>query len=142
MKITDSKGVFPMLAGEMVEFIETVSKNFRQSYMNEVNLLVDQKVLDAIIVDFVNYIALSQCIDLALYIEDLQKPDQNAEHNWVLDCGLIKRIIITKSSQYKKNGICKSVMRNCHMNDIAKPFEEKDAQIIVDDMVVYIFEQL
>ena len=144
MKTTDTKGAYPMRALEMVEFIESAARNFRESYMNEVNtsLVVDQKVLDAVIVDFVNYIAVSQCIDLALYTEDLQKTDRNKERDWFLDFGLTKKIITSKVEKYKMSGICKSVMRNSHMNDISKNFEEKDANTIVDDLIGYIFEQL
>lgn len=144
MKTTDTKGAYPMRALEMVEFIESAARNFRESYMNEVNtsLVVDQKVLDAVVVDFVNYIALSQCIDLALYTEDLQKTDRNKERDWFLDFDLTKQIITSNAEKYEANGVCKSVMRNSHMNGISKKFEDKDANTIVDDMVVYIFEQM
>lgn len=79
---------------------------------------------------------------MALYTEDLQKTDRNKERDWFLDFGLTKKIITSKVEKYKMSGICKSVMRNSHMNDISKNFEEKDANTIVDDMVEYIFEQL
>lgn len=144
MKTTDTKGAYPMRPLEMVEFIESAARNFRESYMNEVNIsqVVDQKILDAVVVDFVNYIALSQCIDFALHTKDLQKSSKNQERDWYLDFGLTKQILTSNAEKYKANGICKSVMRNRHMNDISKNFEDKDANTIVDDMVVYIFEQL
>ena len=65
MKTTDTKGAYSMRALEMVEFVDSAARNFRKSYMNEVNTMLDiqQDVLDAIIVDFVNSVAVSQCID-------------------------------------------------------------------------------
>ena len=144
MKTTDTKGAYPMRPLEMVEFIESAARNFRESYMNEVNTsqVIDQKILDAVVVDFVNYIALSQCIDFALYTKDLQKSSKNQERDWYLDFGLTKQILTSNAEKFKSNGSCESVMRNRHINDISKNFEDKDANTIVDDMVVCIFEQL
>ncbi len=144
MKTTDTKGAYPMRALEMVEFVDSAARNFRKSYMNEVNTMLDiqQDVLDAIIVDFVNSVAVSQCIDYALYTEDLQKADRNQERDWYLDFDLTKDILRSRAENYKHKGVCKSVMRNNHMNSVQKEFADETANKIVDDMVNYIFEQL
>ncbi len=109
MKTTDTKGTYPMRALEMVEFIDSAARNFRKSYMNEVNTMLDieQDVLDAIIVDFVNRVAASQCIDYALYTEDLQKADRNQERDWHLNFDLTKRILRSRAENYKHEGASK-----------------------------------
>lgn len=40
MKTTDTKGAYPMRALEMVEFVDSAARNFRESYMNEVNTML------------------------------------------------------------------------------------------------------
>lgn len=144
MKTTDIKGAFSMRALEMVEFLDSAARNFRKSYMNEANTMlgIEQDVLDAIVVDFINSIAASQCIDYALYTEDLQKADRNQERDWYLDFKLTKDILRSRAEKYKCEGICKSVMTNNHMNNVQKEFANETANMIVDDMVNYIFEQL
>lgn len=144
MKTTDTNGVCPMGALEMVEFVESAAINFRKSYMNEANTIlnIEQDVLNAIVVDFVNTIAVSQCINYVLYTEDLQKADINQERNWYLDFDMTKKILRNNAEKYKSKGVRKSVMINRHMNNVGKKFTDETANKIVDDMVNYIFEQL
>ena len=53
--------------------LESVKRN---SHMNEYkNEKVSQETVDAILVDFVNFLAGSQCIDLALYTKDLKNEE-------------------------------------------------------------------
>lgn len=46
----------------------------RNSHMNEIkNEDINQKQLDAAIVDYINYIGVRNCVDYALYTSDLKK---------------------------------------------------------------------
>ena len=136
MKTTDTKGAYSMRALEMVEFVDSAARGFRKAYMKKAN--IEQEIFDAIIVDFVNSVAASQCIDYALYTEDLEKADRNQERWYLLDFELTKRIIRETAENYKKEGVCESVMRNNHMNDVKKEFADETANKIIDDMVKYV----
>lgn len=144
MKTTDTKGAYPMAAIDVVEFIDSAVREFRKSYINTANtsLEVNTDVLDAIIVDFVNNLAISQGVDYALYTIDLQSPDKNSENNWYLNFSFIKFFLRKWAEKYKKSGVYKSVMRNAHMNNVRKKFSDETANKIVDDIVNYILEQL
>jgi len=50
-------------------------KSLVNNYMNEVELgeLVDQRIIDAVLVDFINYLGSIQGVDFGLYTEDLLK---------------------------------------------------------------------
>ncbi len=47
----------------------------RNNHMNDIKSdeLIDQRVIDAVLVDFINFIAAKHCIDYALYTSDLRK---------------------------------------------------------------------
>lgn len=47
----------------------------RNRHMNEIEQgeLVQQRIIDAVLVDFVNFVASSRCIDYGLYVQDLQQ---------------------------------------------------------------------
>ena len=38
---------------------------------------IKQKVIDAMLVDFINYVALSQCMDLGLYTHHIKEMEQH-----------------------------------------------------------------
>jgi hypothetical protein len=70
--------------GEMLDYITGCAKDYRleckesiirNSHMNELDesdFDIDQKYIDAILVDFVNYIGAEQCLDWGLYTKDLK----------------------------------------------------------------------
>lgn len=47
----------------------------RNSHMNEVRRvdLIKQPVIDAVLVDFINFVASKHCVDYSLYTKDLEK---------------------------------------------------------------------
>jgi hypothetical protein len=53
--------------------IKSIDKN---SHMHELQAWdhVDQLVVDAVLVDFINHIAARHCVDYALYTKDLEQP--------------------------------------------------------------------
>lgn len=82
-----------MTRGELVKLIDETMRLYRangildsvkrNSHMNEYkNEKVSQKTLDAIMVDFVNFVASTQGIDYALYTSDLPSvvmPQENVQ---------------------------------------------------------------
>lgn len=73
-----------MNRGEFAKMISTYAKDYykegvmesvkRNSHMNNYkNESVPDEAIKAIITDFANFICRKQCIDLALYTEDLKK---------------------------------------------------------------------
>lgn len=40
---------------------------------------VSQKVVDAVLVDFINYIGVKHCVDYGLYTSDLSRPKEQIE---------------------------------------------------------------
>ena len=53
---------------ELIEYARSLAVSIRENYSD-----IDQKVVDAILVDFVNFVGISQCVDYGLYTEDLLK---------------------------------------------------------------------
>ena len=47
----------------------------RNNHMNEIEEgeVVQQRIIDAVIVDYINFIGNKMCMDIALYTEDLKK---------------------------------------------------------------------
>lgn len=73
-----------MTKKELLDYLENqaceyrlIAKNSikRNKHMNNIekNDMIEQKVVDAILVDFINYIALYQGVDLGLYTKYLVK---------------------------------------------------------------------
>lgn len=67
-----------------IELLEMMTKNAkdyrstamesvaRNSHMNDATgSAIDQKDIDAILTDFINYVGVKQCVDFALYATDL-----------------------------------------------------------------------
>lgn len=47
----------------------------RNNHMNEIDdgEIVQQRIIDAVVVDYINFIGNKMCMDIALYVEDLKK---------------------------------------------------------------------
>jgi len=69
---------------EMLELTQKYAKDyskesktslFRNSHMNEIleNEQIEQKVIDAVLVDFINYIAVKHGVDYGLHTSDLRR---------------------------------------------------------------------
>jgi len=83
--------------GEMLDYITRCAKDYRleckdsiirNSHMNkldESDFDIDQIYIDAILVDFVNYIGAEQCMDWGLYTRDLKEKEVE------LDLVLVKK---------------------------------------------------
>jgi len=101
-----------MTCGNVVDSLIDYAKDFILEYRNS---NVPQDVIDAIVVDYVNYFAAMKCCaDLAMYTEDLRAGEKRG-----YDC-IDKSLILPSHNywrdKYAESGIIKSVNRNSHMN--------------------------
>lgn len=136
MKTTDTIGKYPMGALEMLEYLESVGRCFRELYFDNSNniIKVDQETVDAIIVDFINHVAYSQCIDYALTAESFRKSDRNQNRHWYLHFALLKDIVWKNARSYKANRVIKVISSE----NIKGKIDEEKAKSIIDNMVGYI----
>ena len=57
-----------------------ITSVYVNKHMNELkDIIEDQKMVDALIVDFINFIGMKQCMDLGLYTKDLRKDRKGEE---------------------------------------------------------------
>ena len=71
-----------MTRGELLDYLIVCAEEYRKGamksiirniHMNEVTgALIDQRDIDALLVDFINFIGVNQGIDLGLYTKDLE----------------------------------------------------------------------
>ena len=103
-----------MKCDEVCYSICDFSKEFIQKYQN---VILGQNVVDAIIVDFINYFAATECLmDLGMYTKDLRDGKVLSDHKADLEKKVIyKRLSICRDN-YDVLGIEKSIKRNSHMN--------------------------
>ena len=62
----------------LIEFAKKYSADapdsvYRNRHMNRLRDKVGREVTDAVVVDFINFIAMRHGIDLALYVEDIDR---------------------------------------------------------------------
>lgn len=70
-----------MTRGELLEFLTKQAKEFRNdktnisrnSHLTSIKEQPEQYLIDGVLVAFINYVGISQCIDYALSVEDLNK---------------------------------------------------------------------
>ena len=72
---------------EMLELLTKRAKEYvkdevsvaRNSHMNELepDVRIDRKVLEAVVVDFINFVGRKNGVDYALYAKDLHEEDPN-----------------------------------------------------------------
>ena len=72
-----------MTRGELLDFLTERAKEFRKDKLQisrnvhltgiDENILPTSDQIDGILVAFINYVGMSQCIDYALSYEDLEK---------------------------------------------------------------------
>lgn len=104
-----------MTNGEVVFSICDYSQEFIRRYKNP---KLSQKVIDAIVVDFINYFAYCCCgMDLALYTIDLRDDKKMSEAGIVLQKETIVSMLNSCKCDYNEFGIMESVNRNSYMNE-------------------------
>lgn len=79
-----------LTSGELLQLLTNLAKDYakegvesikRNNHMNDVpkTETVSQKVVDAVLVDFINYIGIKYCVDYGLYTVDLNDPKKPIE---------------------------------------------------------------
>lgn len=103
-----------MTRGEVLFSMSDYAQDFTRTHHD---YWLDQKVIDAIIVDFINYFAKSYYgIDLAMYTNDLRgKKMCNAEAH--LQKSDILPALYSCKDEYDRYGIIRNVNQNSHMNE-------------------------
>lgn len=117
-----------MTSGEVVFSISDYAQEFIRKYKNP---KLDQKVIDAIVVDFINYFAVMQCgMDLAMYTSDLRDGKKMSKEGTVLQKEVILPALNFHKEEYDKSGIIESVNRNRHMNECGGNAEADNAEAV------------
>lgn len=73
-----------MNRGEYVEILINSAREYkkgaqesliRNNHMNDIKdgELIEQRIIDAVIVDYINFVAATMCMDLGLYTKDLNE---------------------------------------------------------------------
>jgi hypothetical protein len=65
-----------MITNYAVEYSEDVENSIhRNNHMNNIKETdkIDKRISDAILVDFINFIGMKQCVDYCLYTSDFKK---------------------------------------------------------------------
>lgn len=124
-----------MKSRDVVFSICDYAKDFVRKYKNP-NL--DQKVIDAIVVDFINYFAAMQCgIDLAMYTCDLRRKKKMCEEGIPLEKKFIIPTLEFHKTVYDRNGIAKSINMNEHMNECngEAEFDNSEAVKLIEEFI-------
>lgn len=124
-----------MTSREVVFSISDYAHEFIRKYKNP---KLDQKVIDAIVVDFINYFAGLHCgIDLAMYTIDLRDGKKMSEEGTVLQKDVILPTLIFRKEEYDKSGIIESVNRNSHMNECGGKAKADNAEAVklIDEFI-------
>lgn len=120
-----------MTSGQVVFSLCDYAQEFIREYKNP---KLDQKVIDAIVVDFINYFAGMHCgMDLALYTEDLRNGKKMNKEGTVLQKDIILPTLNFRKDEYDEFGIIESVNRSEHMNECggnAKADNEEAVKLI------------
>lgn len=73
-----------MTRGELLEMLTKFAKAYRKDttsvsrnqHLTFIDKEPDQATKDAILVDFINYVGVRQCLDYALNVDDLKKEEE------------------------------------------------------------------
>lgn len=127
-----------MTFGDVVFLLRNYARIFVREYENP---KVDQKVIDAIVVDFVNFFAYHYCaMDLKFHTKDLRNDKQMNEKILAdvdLDYDIIDSALDTCRKIYSESGIIESVNTCSFTNECGRNAEadDRDACKVVEDFV-------
>ena len=124
-----------MTVKEVVFSLCDHAKEFVREYENS---KLEQKVIDAIVVDYINYFAAMHCnMDLAMFTKDLRDGKKMSEPEKVLQKDIILPTLKYRKDNYYKFGIIKSVNHNKDMNECDGNANVKDLEAleVIDDFI-------
>ena len=126
-----------MKCGEVIFSVCDYAKDFIREYKYSE---LEQRTIDAILVDYINYFAYTKCaLDLALYTRDLKDGEKMSEEGADLQMQIIATELLSCKEQYLEFGILESVNRNSHMNECEGKarFSDAEALKVIDDFISY-----
>lgn len=124
-----------MTRGEIVCSVFDYAQEFVRNYNNP---KMEQKEINAIVVDFINYFAYSHYgINLAMYTRDLRYGKKMSEEGIVLHKNIIFTALNFRKDEYNKSGIIDSVNRNRHMNECDGKVKVDNAEAVklIEDFI-------
>ena len=124
-----------MTNGEVVSSISDYAQIFIRKYKNP---KLDQKVIDAIVVDFINYFAGMHCgMDWGMYTCDLRDGQKMSKEGTVLQKEVILPALNFRKEEYDEFGIIESVNRNSHMNQCGGKAKADNAEAVnlIDEFI-------
>jgi hypothetical protein len=113
--------------GEIICSLCDYSQEFIKEYQNS-NL--EQRVIDAIVVDYLNAFALRYGIDLAMYTIDLRSGSRMSKEGTIIQKDKLLRSLNSVKMEYNSWGIIESVNRNSHMNECAGKAEASNEEAL------------
>ena len=113
--------------------------DYAQSFIRDYdNPNLDQEVIDAIVVDFINFYAYNQClIELAMYTMDLRGKERMCKKKISLsEKEELSYSLNHQKEEYVKLGVFQSVNRNRHMNECnGAKGDEREAICLLDAFI-------
>jgi hypothetical protein len=118
-----------------MDVIDSLCDNANAFVLECENTGIEQNIINAIIVDFVNYFSGQYGVDLAMYTDDLTVSDKRRKIN--IDKSVITPNLHRIKDKYNNIGIIESVNRNKHMNKCEgkAELENEKALKIVDEFI-------
>ena len=124
-----------MTNGQLVSSLRDYAQDFVREYKNS---KLSQELIDAIVVDFVNYFSLNKCcINLSMYTSSLRDGRKLSYEETVLNKDFILPLLISCKEQYDKSGIITSINRHSHMNECAGKAEADNSDVVkvIEDFI-------
>jgi len=104
-----------MKCTEVICSVSDYAKDFILEYKNP---KLEQKKIDAIVVDFINFFAGQYCAcDLAMYTSDLRNGKKLSDYEPILDIDIIIKYLNLAKTAYLDVGVSESINRNRYMNE-------------------------
>ena len=124
-----------MKCGDVISSVSDYAKEFILKYKNP-NL--EQKLIDAIVVDFINFHGAQYCgCDLGMYTCDLRDGKRLSDHEIELNVDVITKYLNLSKISYIEAGITESINRNSHMNECGgiAVVDDKEASKLIESFI-------
>jgi hypothetical protein len=99
---------------------------------------LEQKLIDAIVVDFINFHGAQYCgCDLEMYTCDLRDGKRLSDHEIELNVDVITKYLNLSKISYIEAGITESINRNSHMNECGgvAVVDDKEASKLIESFI-------
>ena len=124
-----------MTCSEVIYSVSDYAKEFILKYKNP---NMDQMLIDAIVVDYINFFGVQYCgCDLGMYTCDLRDGKRLSNHETALNVDVITKYLNLSKNSYIKAGITESINRNSHMNECGgiAVVDDKEAFKLIESFI-------